>query len=286
MPQARRARTNRRVPTSMSAWSFSRFQTDATCNRQAELKYLSKVQELPRPLPPGKTEHANDRGSRIHTLAEKWVPNTTARSLPHELAHFLPEFDQLQQLYQEGRVTLEQSWNFDISWRVLPNDVKPGSKTWKKIWLRLKADIVVWLSPTEAVLIDLKTGKRQRNEIKHAEQMQLYQLCAFMRFPELQRVTTELWYTDLDELHSAKFTRDFGLRFFPRWNERGLAMTSRTRHIPNPSINNCRFCPYKDGSNKWVVGTGHCSLNPPDPKFDDPTELYENKMREILGDAA
>lgn len=273
------------VPTSMSAWSFSRWQVAESCMLHAKLKFLDKVKELERPLQPGKTEHANDRGSRIHTLAEEWVPDTTGRRLPHELMNFNTEFDTLQTLYQQGRVTLEESWNFDNAWRKLPNDVRPGTKTWRKIWLRLKADIVVWLTPQEAVLIDLKTGKRERNEIKHAEQMQLYQLCAFMRYPELQRVTTELWYLDQDELHDAKFSRNFGIRFFPRWNERGTKITSAVKHPPNPSTNNCRFCPFKDGSNKWILGTGHCSLNP-DDKFDDPTTIYVGKMKRALGEAA
>lgn len=274
-----------RVPRSMTAWSHSRWAVDNNCQRQAELKFIKRVKELDRPLAPGKTEHANDRGTRIHGLAESWVPDTTGRRLPRELANFAPEFEVVQNLYSQGRVTLEQNWNFDDAWGKLADDIKPNTKAWHKIWLRIKSDIAVWLSPTEAVLIDLKTGKRHNNEIKHGEQMQLYQLGAFMRYPELEIVHTELWYLDIDELHAAKFTRDFGLRFFPRWDERGHKLTSRVRHKANPSIETCRFCPFKNGSNKWMLGTGDCNLNPPDPKFDDPTELYVEKMKQALGDA-
>lgn len=49
----------------------------------------------------------------------------------------------------------------------------------------------------ETILIDLKTGKRDHNEIKHAEQIQLYQL-----YPGLQQVTTELWYLDEEVMPS------------------------------------------------------------------------------------
>ena len=278
-------------PRTMSSWSHSRWSTDNTCQYQAELKFIRRIKELERPLPSNKTEHANDRGTRIHSSAEEWVSdrqNSTSaqapRRLPRELANFASEFEVLQNLYAEGRVTLEQNWNFDSAWRRLPDDIGPNHIDWRNIWLRVKSDIVVWLTPNEAVLIDLKTGKRQQNEIKHAEQMQLYQLAAFMRYPELERATTELWYLDIDELHSARFSREFGLRFFPRWNERGLELTSRVRHKPNPSIQSCRFCPFKNGSNKWILGTGDCRLNPPDTKFDDTTEIYIRKLKRALGE--
>ena len=43
------------------------------CKFRAKLQYVDKIPEPERPLPPGKTEHANDRGTRIHDAAENFV---------------------------------------------------------------------------------------------------------------------------------------------------------------------------------------------------------------------
>ena len=229
------------MKTFIPTWSFSRIQDFEQCKRRAKLKYLDKIPEPERPLPPGRTEHANDRGTRIHDAGERFARGGI--ELIPELQKFKPEFERLKALYATGNVSLEGEWAMDRSW-------EPVAWASSDAWLRLKLDALVFLSPTEAVAIDYKTGKRYGNEVKHNEQLQLYQLVTFLRYPKLETIHVELWYLDVDELVTVTYTRNQGLRFRRSFENRGNAMTTCTEFPPNPNIFSCRWCPYK--------GTEHC----------------------------
>ncbi len=229
------------MKTFIPTWSFSRIQDFEQCKRRAKLKYLDKIPEPERPLPPGKTEHANDRGTRIHDAGERFARGGI--ELVPELQKFKPEFERLKALYATGNVSLEGEWAMDRSW-------EPVAWASSDAWLRLKLDALVFLSPTEAVAIDYKTGKRYGNEVKHNEQLQLYQLVTFLRYPKLETIHVELWYLDVDELVTVTYTRNQGLRFRRSFENRGNAMTTCTEFPPNPNIFSCKYCPYK--------GTEHC----------------------------
>lgn len=229
------------MKTFIPTWSFSRIQDFEQCKRRAKLKYLDKIPEPERPLPPGKTEHANDRGTRIHDAGERFARGGI--ELIPELQKFKPEFERLKALYATGNVSLEGEWAMDRSW-------EPVAWASSDAWLRLKLDALVFLSPTEAVAIDYKTGKRFGNEVKHNEQLQLYQLVTFLRYPKLETIHVELWYLDVDELVTVTYTRNQGLRFRRSFENRGNAMTTCTEFPPNSNVFSCRWCPYKN--------TEHC----------------------------
>lgn len=266
---------SKRTPSRLTAWSYSRLETYETCPHQANLKFRIKAPEHPRPSVPGQAEAPNIRGSRIHELSEHVIEMFTAK-IPNELRHFVPEYERLQKLYQEGRVISEEDWYFDEDWTPLPQDAYH-----QDIWLRVKIDILVWLNPHWLAVIDGKTGKRRFNEIKHGEQTQLYQLATFLRFKEAERVDTELWYFDIPELIHAPYTRAQGLKYFRRWDNRARMLTSDTKFEPRPSIHHCKFCPFKRGSNKWLTGTGECALNPSDLKTDDDEDTYQEKLAQL-----
>lgn len=63
--------------TKIDAWSYSRLSTFEQCKLRAKLAYIDRIPEPERPLPPGKTEHANDRGTLLgHILtgsAPSWL---------------------------------------------------------------------------------------------------------------------------------------------------------------------------------------------------------------------
>ncbi len=227
----------------ITQWSISKAKTFSQCKLRAQLQYGQKIPQPDRPLPPGKTEHANDRGTRIHDAAERFV-NGTGEFIG-EMGKFAAEFHSLRKLYKDGLVSLEGEWAHDKDWEVAP---------WhnKSAWLRLKLDAMVMLSPHEAVVIDYKSGKRFGNEVGHAEQVMLYQLSAFLRYPLLEVVHTELWYLDVDEIAIQTFTRHQGLRFKKKFTDMGTSVTNCTDWPANPNIFNCRYCPYGPS------GTGHC----------------------------
>lgn len=228
----------------IKAWSFSRLSVFEQCKYRAKLAYVDKIPEPIRPLPPGKNEHANDRGHRVHEAAELFVRGGV--ELVPELRLFEAEFLKLRELYAEKQVKLEEEWSVDKDW---------NPTTWNSAtaWCRIKTDAMVFLEPSHGVVIDYKTGKRKGNEVKHAEQGQLYQLAAFMRFPELREIDVEFWYTDVDEVARTKFSRQYGLAYWNKFNNRGTAMTTATAFPPSASIFNCRWCPYHK-----TTGSGDC----------------------------
>ena len=109
----------------------------------------------------------------------------------------------------------------------------------------MKLDAFVHTTPTTARVIDFKTGKRYGNEVKHTEQGQIYQLATFLRFPELEHITVEFWYTDLGEKDIKQYTRAQGAAYFDKYNNRLSAMTDCTDFPPNPNAFSCKWCPYK-----------------------------------------
>lgn len=231
------------MPT-IKSWSYSRLTTAEQCMFRAKLAYIDRIPEPERPLPPGKTEHANDRGTRIHTGAELFIQKDV--ELLPELQAFAPEMRRLRELYRQGKVSLEGEWAVDKDW----NDTHWRSSD---AWARIKLDAFVHLTPEEGVVIDYKTGKKFGNEIKHGEQGQLYQLAAFLRYPRLEVIDVEFWYTDQNDITHTRYTRDQGLRFFANFDRRGKRITTATEFPANPNIFSCRWCPYGPS------GTGHCT---------------------------
>ena len=229
----------------IKSWSHSRLVDFEQCKLRAKLKYLDKIPEPPRPLPPGKGEQARDRGIRVHEGAELYVRGGV--ELLPELDKFEPEFKALRELFKKGKVSLEGEWAYDNQWM-------PTAWASESAWLRLKIDALVTMRPEHMVLVDYKTGRRQYNEMKHAEQGQLYQLATFMRYPKVDKITVEFWYTDQDEITTVIYTRSQGMRFLRTYSQRGSALTSCVEFPPNPTQWSCRWCPY------GPKGTGHCKV--------------------------
>ena len=233
---------------SAKAWSHSRLSVFEGCKYRFDLAYLQKIPEPERPLPPGKTEHANDRGTRIHEAAERYIKGGV--ELIDELQKFKEEFEQAREMFAAGKATTEGEWAYTRNW-------EPVAWMSSDVWCRIKCDLVVHMTEADAVVVDFKSGKRRFNELKHAEQMQLYVLGALCKYPKIEKVTTELWYLDLDEISSMTYTREQGLRFLKNFERRGTLLTECEEFPPNPNVHTCRFCPFKA---KELGGTGHCKV--------------------------
>lgn len=224
------------MPKKIDKVSFSRLQNFEKCRYMAKLMYIDKIPEPERPLPPGKKEHANDRGSRIHDMAEKYVRGGV--ELAPELESFKNEFAELRALFEQGRVQLEGEWAVNLEW-------EPVAWNSYDAWCRMKLDALVMTeNGLTARVIDYKTGKRQGNEIKHTEQGQIYQLATFLRYPKLAHIAVEFWYTDLGITDIKEYTREQGVYYFEKYNKRLLAVTTADEFPPNPNAFTCKWCPY------------------------------------------
>ncbi len=231
----------------ITQWSASKLKTFSQCKFRAQLQYGQKVKEPERELPKGKTEFANDRGTRIHLEAEHFVRGIG--EFTPDLEKFRAEFDSMKQLFAEGKVLLEEDWAYDKGW-------VPVAWTAPNAWLRAKLDGLVFLSDYEAVVIDFKTGRKFGNEVSHMQQMQIYQLITFLRYPKLEHITVELFYLDQNDeaITQASFTRAQGLKFKHSIERQGHALTDCTDFPPSPNIFSCRFCFFSNRPG----GTGHC----------------------------
>lgn len=272
------------------SWSHSKLVDFEQCRRKAKLKHIDRIPEPERPLPPGKTEHANDRGTRVHDNCEQYVRGQIDELCSEANKHFGPQIDLLRVLYAEGLVSLEGEWGMSQDWEPHPwngqweeisadaaaemglevnikatklppkgreGDIaKVGKKfyIWVPPWLRLKLDALVFHDEFTATVIDYKTGKKFGNEVKHAEQLQLYQLVTFLRYPKLETVFAELWYLDQNEVTSIKYSRKQGLKYRSNFDRRGTKITRNTDWSPNANRFSCKWCPY----GPWEGGTGDC----------------------------
>jgi len=220
--------------------SYSRLLDFESCRLKA---YFKHVERIPDPRP----SIAADRGTDIHNRTELFIRGQG--EMPKETSkHYKDEALSLKQHFEAGNASLEGEWAFDHDWQ--PTD-------WKGGWFRLKADAVVHLTKTHAVVVDYKTGKRFGNEIKHGEQLQLYALAVFIREPLVERITAELWYFDQNELASYNVTRQQGLRCLKGFDNRARKMTEAKDFKPNPNGYSCRLCPFKPEA---LGGTGHCTV--------------------------
>lgn len=228
----------------LKSWSHSRAEAFSSCKYRVYLMHVQRVPEPPRPLPPGMSEHANDRGTRIHQASEDYVSGKRD-DLIKELNNFAPELGKARRLYALGMVSLEGEWGVDENWQ---------PTAWKQAWHRSKLDMLVMPNPKYALVIDLKSGRRFGNEIKHATQMNLYAVNTAFRYPAVERIRTELWYSDVNELHGMDYTREQALRFEKKFTQIGNAMVTNTEWKPNPNVFTCKYCMY----GPW--GTGHCPV--------------------------
>lgn len=230
------------VKGTIQSWSFSRLTVHEQCPQQAKLSFVEK---LPQPEP--KANNPGVRGDRIHKSAELYV--TEGTEMDAEMAEIFKGFKdrlaKLRNLYGQGLVEVEQDWHYDDVWAVTAE---------KYPWLRVKCDVVVRPEPSDMILIDWKSGKKFGNEMKHLDQTRLYAIAAFMRYPELHRCTTELWYVDQDEISSYSYTREQAERLLPRYEARVRTMMEDTVFRPRPSVPNCKYCPY------GPRGTGACPV--------------------------
>lgn len=233
------------APSKIKSTSYSRLLDFESCPLKAKLKIIDKIPEPERALRPGQTEHANDRGSRIHDECEQYLRGNGP--MPVEAAkYFQDEMASLKTHFAAGNASLEGEWAFNKDWE--PVD-------WKVGWLRIKLDANIMLGRDAAVAVDYKSGRRFGNEIKHGEQLQLYALSVLIRYPQIKFVTTELWYFDVNDLARSEFSREQGLRLLKGFNRRFNRMTNATTFPATPNMESCKYCPYHPAK-----GSGDCQV--------------------------
>jgi hypothetical protein len=219
--------------SSFTQWSHSSLGLFEKCAYAAKLRYVDRIK-----TPQG---DAAARGEAVHSQAEAFIRGDTD-VLDPVLTPFSQEITLMRQWYAKGAVQLEQNWGYRDDWSPIPVD----EFTWQhpELWHVSKLDVFLRASATQALVGDWKTGKKAGNEIKHAEQGQLYAVAAFCRFDELEEVTVEFYYPDVEDLSTKTYTRHELGRLLPSWTRRGAIMMTSTQFPPRANMYNCKWCDF------------------------------------------
>lgn len=230
------------VPTA----SFSQLKKFEECRYRVYLSKIMKIKE--------EQGAAAARGQEMHDTAEAYIkgagedlpPPKMLDKLAHQYYTLRKKFEAHPEQFQ-----LEQNWGFTKYWE---------ETEWMAddVWLRQKLDVFHMESETSAVIYDHKSGKKWGNELKHGDQGLQYAIGTFLKYPKLQFVGTNFYYTDQGEILTKKFTRSMVQPLIPRLERRIFAMTTATEEelkVPNPSKHNCKFCDHmKNGECEYAIG--------------------------------
>lgn len=225
----------------ITAWSFSRYSDYKQCPLKCKLKHVDKIKE-----PPNK---AMERGSLIHTLAEKYLKGELSK-LPPELKLFEAEFKKLRAQFKKSinGMVVEDNWSFTKSWD------ETSWNDWVGCWVRIKLDCAHHEDEETLIVTDWKTGKfRVESHSEYVEQLELYSLAALLLHPHLQQVKPRLVYLDQGEIYPAKgeelvFTRADIPKLKKLWEKRVKAMMSDTTFAPRPN-DKCHWCFFSANKN-------------------------------------
>ena len=224
-------------------WSFSALKDFEACPYKI---YLQRVERHPRPSYDDDPDHPLTRGSRIHKEAELFVKGEGP--LTRDLIKHKGRLEELVEVFQEGRLEVEQSWWANTAWA--PVNYQDPEK-----WVVVICDAFEHKNDIAGVVTDYKSGKSFGNEVKHAEQMMLYAVAAFMRYPNLMTVEVELLYLDEKTVKRKSYDRTSLAALLDRWSKRGERLTSAVVFPAKPNKSNCRFCAFSPNNG----GTGICA---------------------------
>jgi len=228
----------------IKSWSYSALRMGEQCPYRL---YLNRVERVP--APERGPDHPLARGERIHKLAEEYITGVIG-TVPKELVKVAERLDHLRAAHQEGRVEVEQEWGFKQDWS--PTSWGAGC------WGYIKQDVVEHVSPFHIETTDWKTGKSLGKEVSGYQQMSIYAMSAFMKYPEVLTVKTNLAYTDEGKDVPRTFLRTQVPVLLPKLEARIAKHTSRTDFPPKPNIHNCRYCDYgvANGNGRCVYAVG------------------------------
>lgn len=215
----------------ITAWSHSRWGDYELCPYMAGLKHVMKQKT------PGST--AMDRGSAIHTMAEKFTSSPKG-ALPVELKPLAAEFRMLRKQggKAEYELAFDKDWNV-TSWFDEANKPKP--------WCRVKVDHIVFATPENKVgrIIDYKTGKLA--DKSYGTQLELYALANLAADQLADESSTELWFTDAGKVvkrEAGNYKRGELPMLKKTWKRRVKKMLTDTRFTKAPG-NHCRWCHFR-----------------------------------------
>lgn len=221
-------------------WSFSALKDFEACPYRI---YLARVEQSPRPEYDDDPNHPLTRGTRLHTEAEMFIRGTGP--LTPGIKKCKELLLKLREEYANGHVICEERWAFDREW---------GECEWKDRWVGLILDVVdTSPGPLIVNMTDWKSGKSFGKDVAHTQQMQLYAIGVFLKYPEVNAVNTKLGYLDEGKIRERQYLRTALPMLLKGWEARGERMTSAIHFPAKANRMNCRYCDFGTEN-----GTGAC----------------------------
>lgn len=210
--------------TAITAWSYSRLALWEQCPLAFKFKHIDKIAEEQSP--------AMARGDAFHKAAAAYLTRQAPTPPKDATKFFAKLMEELWALPPDWKV-VEQQWGFTNNWR-------PTGWFGKDTWVRVVLDAAIVYPDATADVIDHKTGKKYGT---NADQMELFGLAMFCRYPHLEKVTTRLWYHDSGDEEIAEFTQDERSPLIAKWDAKVAPMFADTVFAPKPN-DKCKWCSY------------------------------------------
>ena len=216
-------------------WTISSLKDYEQCPAKYQWSYLFDAADwraIGYTVVPDTGSPAMQRGTDVHLTCEDYLDGKITIDELHPVINQQWRF-QLKGLKDVGAVSEEQ-WELDAGWfPVVHPDAGP-------LWLRMKLDAHYVIDKVTIGLVDFKTGKPYRANI---EQVEVYALGAFAKFPAVEQVEGALWYFDSDEPHEKTFTREQAPQLARKWESRAGRLLGAKDYPPRES-KLCGWCPY------------------------------------------
>ena len=210
-------------------WSYSAISAFETCPRQYEAKWVTK--EVPYQETP-ETRWGND----VHNALERYIRD--GEPMPSNMTQYKKFADAV--LARPGEVIAEEgvalTWDLkEVSWFTKKTAKNP-------VWFRTKIDVTI-LNGDTAEILDWKTGKRKDD----LDQLKLYALVAFIRYPQVQTVKTGfVWLKEGKLSGPFRFSRKGFDALMEHWMEKyeALEEAHKTGNFPPQPSGLCHgWCP-------------------------------------------
>lgn len=237
-----------------TSWSFSAHSRYDEC---ALAYYLEKVMKI-------KSTEENPyfiKGTRVHETLEDAVKSKNRKfdkdkDRQNEIRYAMDKVKDLRKLSKKKdvKVFIESEWAFTKDWKTCE------WMDWANCWLRIKVDIEVLYSD-RIEIIDWKTGRFNPSKASgYMEQLSLYALGAFFRYPQINEVHPSLFYVDEGfeyKPENSVYIRNDVEYLKKKWENKVRPLFEDTKFKPSKCWS-CKYCFYRK-SNK-ENGGGQCPL--------------------------
>ena len=205
-----------------TAWSYSALTCHTNCPRQYLYRNVEKREEPKSP--------AMYNGIKVHNEAAKWLASEEV-NFPSSCIGFKDLLHELRDMHP----IVEQRWAFTENW-------KPTAYFARDVWVRVIADAAVIYDDGTADVVDHKTGKRYDDD--YTKQLALFAHATMSMHPQVNEVTTRLWYLDSGDEVIEEFTKKSAAAYVKDLERDARVMLKDKRYPPNPSWR-CKFCHFR-----------------------------------------